>query len=308
MAKIIKNRKASERKPNAWIVSSKDRGRKSIKGDKVFLKDGEVFEIELFNPLKNSVLVDIKLNGNSISSNGLVVKPGERVYLDCFIDDRKKFIFKTYNVDLDSIEVIKAIEDNGLLEVYFYKEDIVSIKDWKKKADKVIIEKWYPYYPSYPNYPSYPTWTNTPYYTLNNQFNTTSTNNLNNKFNTTSTNMSSFYSSRSSTDSLNNFNFTNNVNLENSVETGRVEKGKKSSQKFETIDMNFESVYISSTIIKILPDSRKPIESKDIKKKKKESQSDIIISLIKKLSELHDSGIITDNEFNDKKNELLSRI
>jgi len=38
-------------KPSAWIVSTKDRGRKSIKGGKVFLNDGDEFEIEIFNPL-----------------------------------------------------------------------------------------------------------------------------------------------------------------------------------------------------------------------------------------------------------------
>mgnify|MGYP000244376206 CR=1 FL=1 len=57
-------------KPNAWIVSSNDRGRKSIKNGKVFLTDGDEFEIELFNPLTVSVLADIKLNGQSISKTG----------------------------------------------------------------------------------------------------------------------------------------------------------------------------------------------------------------------------------------------
>ena len=92
MAKQIAS---SNAKPGAWIVSSKDRGRKQIKSGKVFLNDGDEFEIELFNPLIVSVLADIKLNGQSISKTGLVVKPGQRVYLDCFIDDRKKFKFST---------------------------------------------------------------------------------------------------------------------------------------------------------------------------------------------------------------------
>jgi hypothetical protein len=58
--------------------------------------------------------------GNSISTSGLVLNPGQRYYLDCFIDDNKKFIFNTYDVD-DSNETANATEKNGLLEVFFYK-------------------------------------------------------------------------------------------------------------------------------------------------------------------------------------------
>jgi len=97
--------------PSAWIVNSNDRGRKSIKKGKVYLSDKEEFQIELFNPLQDCVLADIKLNGNSISKSGLVLNPGQRFYLDCFIDDKKKFIFDTYEVD-DTDETAQAIAKN----------------------------------------------------------------------------------------------------------------------------------------------------------------------------------------------------
>ena len=152
MAKTI----ASSSKPGAWIVNPNDKGRKSIKNGKCFLENNESFEIELFNPLTVSVLADIKLNGQSISKTGLVLKPGQRVYLDCFIDDKKKFIFKTYEID-GGQESIDATQNNGLLEVFFYKEDIITLDNWKNKMDKVIIERYYPVY--YPTYRSYP-WNN----------------------------------------------------------------------------------------------------------------------------------------------------
>lgn len=100
-------------KPSAWVVTPNDKGRKSIKSGKVFLKDKEEFEIELFNPLTVSVLADIKLNGQSISKTGLVVKSGQRVYLDCFIDASKKFIFSTYEIDGD-LESLNATQNNGI--------------------------------------------------------------------------------------------------------------------------------------------------------------------------------------------------
>ena len=137
--------------PSAWVVNSKDRGRKSIKKGKVYLQDKEEFVIELFNPLQDCVLADIKLNGKSISQTGLVLNPGQRFYLDCFIDDKKKFIFNTYEVE-DTTEVANAIAKNGLLEVFFYKESVVTLENWNNKFNRILTGRTYPYwvYPTYP--------------------------------------------------------------------------------------------------------------------------------------------------------------
>ena len=305
-------------KPSAWIVTPNDKGRKSIKSGKVFLEDKEEFEIELFNPLTVSVLTDIKLNGQSISKTGLVVKPGQRVYLDCFIDDKKKFKFSTYEIE-NSGEALDATQNNGLLEVFFYKEDVITLDNWQRKFDRIIVEKWYPaYYPSYPVYPYYnrpSIWYGTNLPTIGGSCVTT---NLNNSIvGTTTTNT---YSSNN----LINCSYTSNVNVpyggttvnnlfSNSLETGRVEKGEKSKQKFTEIEMDFEKNYISSTIIQILPESRKPVETKEIKNKINAKdilirESDEVITLIKKLADLHSAGILTDDEFSEKKSELLSKI
>jgi hypothetical protein len=309
----------SNSKPGAWIVSPNDRGRKSIKSGKVFLNDSDEFEIELFNPLNVSVLADIKLNNQSISKSGLVLKPGQRVYLDCFIDDRKKFVFKTYEVE-NTTEISEAIRNNGLLEVYFYKEEVITINNWQNKFQKVIIERYpYWYYPVYPSYPTYPTiwYGSTGGTTFNTNSGTITTNsslNLTGGITNTSTS-TSYYSSAPST-------YTSN-----SIETGRIEKGEKSNQKFTDVDMSFESFYISSTVIQILPESRKPDTASDVVKKLKtdrritkidvatgnwphhyQKNSESIIEMIKKLAELHKEGILTDDEFSSKKAELLEKI
>jgi hypothetical protein len=316
MAKTIAQ---TNTKPSAWIVSSNDRGRKSIKSGKVFLNDGDEFEIELFNPLTVSVLADIKLNGQSISKTGLVVKPGQRVYLDCFIDDKKKFKFSTYEIE-NSGEALDATQNNGLLEVFFYKEDVITLDNWQRKFDRIIVEKWYPaYYPSYPVYPYY----NRPsiWYGTNPTINGTCvTTNLTNGVIGTTTTSNAYYSSNN----MINCSYTSDVNVpyggttvnnlfSNSLETGRVEKGEKSKQKFTEVDMDFEKHYISSTIIQILPESRKPVETKEIKNKINAKdilirESDEVITLIKKLADLHSAGILTDEEFSEKKTELLSKI
>ena len=340
MAKQIAS---SNAKPGAWIVSPKDKGRKQIKSGKVFLNDEDEFEIELFNPLTVSVLADIKLNGQSISKTGLVVKPGQRVYLDCFIDDRKKFKFSTYEIE-NSGEALDATQNNGVLEVFFYKEDVITLDNWQRRFDRVIVEKWYPYNP-YPWYNPYRlycgsgtiTYGGTTVTTNGNSFTMDASNGLiggtTNVYNS-SNNINCSYTSQVD---LSNLNVAGSLST-NSIETGRVEKGEKSKQKFTEVDMEFEKHYIASTIIQILPESRKPAEVKNVKinielpkgdwtKKQIEETKEVVqnflwkentdenqkemmntIELIKKLADLHSAGILTDDEFSEKKAELLSKI
>jgi hypothetical protein len=317
--------------PAAWIVNPKDKGRKSIKGDKIYLDNGQEFEIEIFNPLTESVLADIRLNGNSISKTGLVVRPGQRVYLDCFVDDRKKFIFQTYEVD-GSQESIEAIADNGLMEVFFYKEQAVTLQDWSNRFHKVIVHEYRPYY-----YPVYPAIYHRPYYYdgtvicsgysgslstttsnltfTNGTYNTINATNsylVNNSVTTgaINTNTSSFLGSTLSGDASY---YSSPVSVP--IETGRVEKGEKSDQQFTSVDMEFEKNYIHHLVFQLLPSSRKPKYVKEMQKAKKAEsknkgleENDEIIELIKKLSDLHSSGILTDEEFSNKKSDLLSKI
>ena len=76
--------------------------------------------------------------------------------------------------------------------------------------------------------------------------------------------------------------------------------------------MDFDTNFISSTIIQLLPSSVKPVETKEVVKPQLKDllkrESDDVIELIKKLSDLHKAGILTDDEFNIKKSELLSKI
>ena len=297
MAKIANNHVSN---PGAWITNATDRGRKSIKNGKVYLKDSEEFQIELFNPLTECVLAEIKLNGQPISKTGLVLKPGQRFYLDCFIDDNKKFIFSTYEVD-GTLESITATQNNGKLEVFFYKESVVSIRNWKDRFNTVIIER------HYPSYPTYPYWTTTPYYATGTNIGYSSGIGTTNTIGTTTTTtIGSFTIGDNINSQLNN---TSNIPIAGSFETGRVEKGDKSNQKFNEVDMEFDKYYISSTILELLPESRKPVELKNVKTKQNQLlASDEVIELIKKLSDLHSSGILTDEEFSSKKAELLSKI
>ena len=309
---MAKTSRREVKAPSAWVVAPKDRGRKSVKFDtksdtetkgKVYLNDGEEFQIELHNPLTECALADIKLNGNSISKGGLVLRPGERFYLDCFIDDKKKFIFSTYEVE-NTEDSVESIAKNGLLEVFFYKESAKSID--RSRLNRVIVERHY-----YP-YQTNPYWQTTPWYTTPNVY-CSNGNNIIGQTTFTTSGSNATYTSNSV--NLTNLNLTSGsfdsrttpINSTN-IETGRVEKGVESSQKFDEVDMDFDNFYISSTVLELLPESRRPIETKELKEKPEQNKQIDVIEMIKKLAELRDAGILTEDEFSEKKSELLGRI
>ena len=309
---MAKTSRREVKAPSAWVVAPKERGRKSVKFDtksdtetkgKVYLNDGEEFQIELHNPLTECALADIKLNGNSISKGGLVLRPGERFYLDCFIDDKKKFIFSTYEVE-DTDDSMESIAKNGLLEVFFYKESAKSID--RSRLNKVIVERHY-----YP-YQTNPYWQTTPWYTTPNIY--CNTGNIGTTFTTNMPPCNTTYTSSSInlnnlTGSLTTGNNAIPINSINSnIETGRIEKGENSYQKFDEVDMDFDNFYISSTVLELLPEGRRPIETKELKEKPEQNKQIDVIEMIKKLAELKDVGILTEEEFSEKKADLLGRI
>lgn len=117
--------KTKDGMPTANIAINKSR-LKIYKGDvpTYYLKKGQEFQIELFNPTKDTILGKIFLNSKAIAQGGLVLRPGERVFLERYIDVAKKFKFDTYEVSGNNDEVKEAIEDNGDFKVEFYTETI----------------------------------------------------------------------------------------------------------------------------------------------------------------------------------------
>jgi len=221
----------SDAMPEAHITRKKSRA-KIYNYNNLYLNDGDVFEIELFNPKTNRVLAKIWLNGEEITGSGIVVNPGQRIFLERFIDSNNKFIYKTYDVE-NTNESLNAIRNNGDIEVRFYNE---------------YFPTTYTYY-NIPSYNSGNIW----YGTTGGGY----ANNL--TIGSYTSNITGDIKASYAT------NVAGSLSL-NSVETGRVEKGDSSNQKFETSYGNFN--YYSSKEIKykILPFSSKPIEGKDLKK------------------------------------------
>lgn len=299
--------------PGAWIVNPKDRGRFSVKsGGRIYLEKDFNFEIEIFNPLRECVLADIRLNSQSISKTGLVIKPGQRVYLDCFVDDRKKFIFQTYEIEMTD-ETQEAIQNNGLMEVFFYKEEAVSLKNWSEKMREVVVREYYPVYPYWYPHRTYPFW-HGGYYTTNIgtslqdgglSFGGTTTNTV---YNSTTVSSNSKYTSSVDLSNMSNCFSSISIPTTNTLETGRIEKGEKSNQQFSEVDMDFEKNYIHHIVYQLLPESRKPVEAETKKPSEKLKEGHQVADLLVKLKDLKDAGVISDEEFSEKKKELLARI
>ena len=244
--------------PQAWVAIKRNRQKIYNRQGKtqVYLKDGQEFQIELFNPTQTRYLVKFKINGNYQADRGLILNPGQRYFLDRFIDDDKKLAFSTYEVE-DSKAAKKAIEKNGLLEVEFYAETFLHGN---------IIS--YPRIYNTPNW-SQPIWTTNPstfwYGTSNGISNnaggsstlTLAGSTINNVSYTSGTvNCGTTYTSTS--------NYSSVVN-DASIETGRVEKGEKSDQLFEQGYGTFGSWASYTTTVQIIPLSQKPAEAQEIR-------------------------------------------
>ena len=223
--------------PTAHITRKKSR-LKVYNGNTVFLNDKDNFEFEIHNPTQKSVLCKIKLNGEYISTGGVVIRPGQRVFLERFLDTNNKFEFSTYEVKDTSLNRT-AIDLNGDVRIEFYNEQT--------------------YQPNYGLYVLNGSSTTTagttagsPYY--GNMTFTTSTT-------SSSAPMASYYSNTSSVSSL----VGEPTLSKKSIETGRVEKGEKSKQNFTNSYQNFEYNVSHQISLKILPLSNKNKTTEEIK-------------------------------------------
>lgn len=254
-----------------------------------YLEKGQEFQIELFNPTSDVLLAKIILNGKAISQGGLVLNPGQRVFLDRYFDVAKKFLFDTYEV-ANTSEVKKAIENNGDIKIEFYKE-ITPVIPF------VIPQTWI---------------TNTYTYTqpINGSlgvYNTNSLRNLSNlsspkeTFSSTGTittngmvdNTTIAAGAAAFTSSVSDRSFGDmptydmsasldfsptleepapmlkkSIRAKKSIETGRVEQGSYSDQKFKTVNKEFEYFPFHTIEYKLLPISQKINTSEDLNVKR----------------------------------------
>jgi len=255
--------------PTAYIAVNKNR-QKIYGGDTVYLKKQEEFQIEFFNPCKFTVSAKITINGNLISDRALVIRSGDRGYLERYIDEDRKFVFDVYTVN-NTQEVREAIEDNGDLKVEFYKEKVkkhTPINFNLNRKSFINTDELYSRRRSKTDnlYDSEILYDDAPFNCVDNCIeDNVSFDSIDNAPDT---------KCRGIADNAETLGFmsqglqrVNKMSAKKSkkVETGRVEKGDESGQRFNEIDLDFESWSFHTVTYKLLPFSRQPQELKDVK-------------------------------------------
>ena len=251
------------RNPEAYISIGKNR-QKAHEGEYVYLKNNQEFSFEFFNPTQENILATITLNGKKISNNGLVLRPGQRGWIERYIDEKRKFLFETYEVG-NSKTAKKATELNGKVEIKFYKEKQKPINS----GDMIwLTEGRYELGPNTAgNYFAAGGYVHTTRTNYNNFINGQTLTNCTGSCSATldSCSFSSPLNSRKI--SAKSSTPTKSIKRSKKTETGRVEKGDTSNQAFDYVDIQFESYHFYKVNYKLLPISEKKNYLEDIKLK-----------------------------------------
>ena len=249
--RISVNTQTGDSRPEAFITKGKQRLKQNI--DTVYLSNGDEFEVELYNPTQNKVLAKIEMNGNSIGA-GVILRPGERIFLERFLNEAKKFLFETYSVEGDNNSVEKAIAKNGDVIVKFYDEYIQPYYYNNLCGGTTTLTIGNTFVSTFGN-----TFEPSVTYTTNNVHGTIATSNAAaGSYTTTLAN-----SSNVTTDP--GINYDRFLTKKRKIETGRVEKGSESSQIFTYDNTSFNYYPSATNWWKIKPISEKIMEKEDLK-------------------------------------------
>ena len=247
----------------------------------VYLKNGTEFQLQLFNPLTFNICADIYINDEKIP-NSLVIKPGQRVWLERYLDRAKKFLYETYEVENGNAAVEAAIKNNGLIKVKFYREDI-NKNTYKSQLTTTVSSNIDTF--NWGDFDDYQVYKGSP-------VNNTELNDLVSTSVTYDTSVKSFcqptvstalynctemitepllngsysYATMRKDSAATTLSASINYDVRDTKETGRIQEGSKSNQLLHNCDMEFSNWSFKTEIIQILPESEKPYTVSDLQK------------------------------------------
>ena len=239
----------------------------------VYMNNGTEFQIQLFNPKQTKISAEIKVNGQSIGQP-LVLRPGERVWLERYIDDSRKFLFSTYEVE-DTKEVQNAIANNGVVEISFYDEVLIK-RPILFLNDSISISA------GQPSWMQYTTTGISGNVKLKSSSRGMAAGPLNeNTYDANVVTSSAIgaasksyqYSGSLGMVTEDSASLTSDINClysaqaPDTIETGTVEKGGHSNQQFGTVEFQQACFPFRTEKIHVLPSSRKPVTADDCYKK-----------------------------------------
>lgn len=254
--------------PSVYVT--KDRKRIKQYNETVYLNNGDEFELEFFNPTTGKVLAKIELDGKSIGS-GIVLRPGERVFLERYLNDARKFLFETYKVNGSSEEVKQAIALNGVVSVKFYNEQPPVV--YTSYVNSTVTYASPPWTTTGTPYPG-PTFTTCSYapdsLSRGVSGQATSANFFSSEVKSSNAGESSGFGDLGFMDLERSVEprrrgFSKSLKSSKEIETGRLEKGSHSNQSFTYDSTKFNSYHTWMNEWKILPLSQKVLTKEDLK-------------------------------------------
>ena len=236
---------------------------------KIYMKGGQEFGFWLVNNTTSTQKAEIELNGKLISSRGLVLRPGQKTWLDCNWETHRKFKFETYEIE-NTEEAKNATANNGRVKVWFYPE--------KEYQRPIVINEPQPYIINRPApiiinpIPWHP-WSNPYWYGGSPIYNQCANANYGSKGSTCSSNttmscnvgMNQEVNGETQPEQSRNL-FSCGVTMD-SMETGRVEAGAKSDMQFENVELEFSGTCSYTSEFRILPMSLLPVSPQDLRLK-----------------------------------------
>lgn len=192
----------------------------------VYLNDSDEFEIMLFNPKDTVIAAEVSINGE-VFSRKIVIHPGERIWLDRFIDIPEKMIFKAY---LKEDNLYGRPAENGLIQVSFYDKLQYICESYSDNHDSSVLTA---VFTAAPNKGCLQKGIDCSIYNANGFYNTSS--------------VSACVTDKSS--------------------NAKKETGRHSDTKFSDTYDSFCLNPFATEVIKILPMSQKPVYSKDLAKR-----------------------------------------
>lgn len=205
--------------------------------NKVYLQNGDNFQLKFFNSLQERIGVQLCMNGIKVDNDLLVLNPGQEITIERYIGTNRKLTFSAYDIDTTNMsetrvkQSIKAIEKNGVLEIVFWNEKVKNVTN--VTTDYTMVN---------PNWYIYP-------YDTNLYENTTS--------------FSGFIGPMGSVGPFgtSGTSGTDDRKLSKKIETGRIEKGSVSNQYFSPIAFEIGEPFYRMKF-KLLPFSLKPVKKK----------------------------------------------
>jgi hypothetical protein len=140
------------------LVNGQKRKLYGKKKNKVYLHNGDNFQLQIFNPLQERIGVQLCMNGQKVDDDLLVINPGQEILIERFIGTNRKMTFSAYEIDTSKMsesrvkEAVKAIEKNGILEVVFWNEKKPVQTIFTASSTTTITPNYIPTYPTNPDW------------------------------------------------------------------------------------------------------------------------------------------------------------